>query len=144
MFNSINIRQEIADKLKTAFNNVGGYQPLVYCVTLPTSKEGNDELEKEAKSRADNGVIYIGRGPIAFNDEIGGIYTCMHLFNILIFSNDKNSDKLINNLFDITFDTLHTEYKIYNIQPPLDIIGYKSGLMMAYLQIYKEPYIIGN
>ncbi len=134
------VKEELKSKLEQAYAEAG--RKVIITPTLyPASEEGNDQLEIEAKSKADNGVVYIGRDAKVYGEPIGGIYSFDDPYLILIYINDKNKGEVkISELYDIARECLH---KLPNFKLVadhiVDVKGYKSGLYVAWIRIVYTP-----
>lgn len=135
------IRDFIKKKLEIAYNALG-YNPKIILTTYPASETGNTELEKEAKAKGDNGIIYIGRDVRQYGERSGGLYSTTDPFIILIYSSNKNGDQEINDFYDIARDCLITFMKLES-DYIMDVKGYKSDMYMAWIRCSWEPLIIG-
>jgi hypothetical protein len=131
------IRDYIKSKLDTAYAKAGRH-PHILTTSLPVSQEGNKDLEKEAKAKGDNGVIFVGRGIRQYQQKVRSLYEVDDPYYILIYSNNKGDDSEINDLFDIARSCVGT---FMNLQFDFvgDVKGYKSGLYVAWLQCTWRP-----
>ena len=142
MLENINsIRERIKDELEQAFLS-NGKQPLIEITSFPASESGNTALETAAKGKADNGLLFIGRDVRIYNEQVGGIYTFADPYLILIYSNNKNGDNEINELHDISRACLSKFMKIHS-DHVVDLLGYNSGLYLAWIRCYYEPIFYG-
>lgn len=138
------ITQDIKLKLKSALEQAfaeAGKKVIVTPTLYPASEEGNDQLEVEAKSKADNGIVYIGRDPKFYGEPTGGIYSFDDPYLILIYINDKNKgEERIEDLYDIARECLHKlpNFKL-SADHIVDVKGYKSGLYVAWIRIVYTP-----
>jgi hypothetical protein len=135
------IRERIKYELDQAFLS-SGKQPLIEVTSYPATEAGNISLETEAKGKADNGLLFIGRDVRIYNEQVGGIYTFADPYLILIYSNNKNGDSEINELLDIARETLGKFMKLHS-DYVIDLVGYNSGLYLAWIRCFYEPAMYG-
>jgi len=133
------IRQLLMEKLDTAFQ-AAGHHPIIVKTTWPVTPAGNDNLEKEAKGRGDNGIVFIGRDVRVYGERKGYVYNTQDPYLILIYTNAREDDTLIHSLyetarrclFNIQQIRLHSDYI-------MDVNGYKSGLYLAWIRCSYWP-----
>jgi hypothetical protein len=131
------IRDYIKERLELAFA-AAAKDPKIFTTALPISQEANELLEKEAKEKADNGVVYIGRGIRTYNKKVTSLYEVDDPYYILIYFNNKGDDRKINDLFDIARSCLGTFMEL-RFDFVSEIKSSKSGLFFAWIQCTWRP-----
>ena len=130
-------RNRIKEILEAVFQ-LNGYNPEIIPTTYPINEAGNTELEKEAKAKGDNGVIFIGSDIIQYREKEGGMQERIEPYWIICYTNTMNDDELINNLVDLASTELQ-KYFTMNISHVCDVKGYKSGLYIGIIRIIAKP-----
>jgi len=119
----------ISSRLIEAYR-AAGYGPTVEITTLPLTDNGNEDMNRSAKSKSDNGLVVIGPSAFRYTEKQGGIQERQEYYIILIYTNNRNNVKLNNELMDITEDEL---IKFLELQSSVtsDIGGYNSGVHLG-------------
>lgn len=127
------MREKIRVKLAEAYQE-NSLDPIILTTTYPAGPSGNKELEEDAKKRGSNGIVYIGRLGKKYGTERAGVYSVNEPYLVLIFTNSKNDDTLINQLHDVARQTLwgFTTLVAENVS---SVKSDKSGLFCAWIQV---------
>jgi len=130
----IQLRDKIKNDLISEFEK-RQIDTKVFIASFPDGKESLEVLQKEAKKFAGKGVVYITYTSERANQRVGKIYPdYLLIFTVFIFSDNKDSDNDIIEIYELCRDTLSKSFYIY-VGEMSPIKNQNTGIYMAYLQV---------
>jgi len=132
----LQLRDNIKDMLTSGFEE-RNLKPFVMVSSFPDTKESLDNMQKKAKVHS-KGSVYITWTAERPGERVGVIYPrFIDVFSIFIFSNDRDDDTEIINIYEASRDILNTKYYLYYgemspVKTPM------TGLYMAVIQVGLE------